>query len=87
MCVIIFLHACVCVECVVNDISVHLCYEDISYHTPKMDSSNLNIFSEINSLWNDNFSYLKRHLTDGLQAEHGYYFLGASGGVMVSKLD
>ena len=23
------------------------CYGDISYHTPKMDSSNLNIFSEL----------------------------------------
>ena len=26
------------------------CYGDISYHTPKMDSSNLNIFSELSSL-------------------------------------
>ena len=26
------------------------CYGDITYDTPKMDSSNLNIFSEINSL-------------------------------------
>ena len=43
------------------------CYGDISYHTPKMNSSNLKIFS----LEGDNFSFLTRHLTDGLQAEHG----------------
>ena len=30
-----------------KDKKVHHCYEDISYHTPKMDSSNLNIFSEL----------------------------------------
>ena len=47
------------------------CYGDISYHIPKMDSSNLNIFSELNSLRGDNFWFLTRHLTDGLQAEHG----------------
>ena len=27
--------------------SITMCYGDISYHTPKMDSSNLNIFSEL----------------------------------------
>ena len=47
------------------------CYGDVSYHTPKMYSSNLNLFSELSSLWKDNFSFLTRHLTDGLQAEHG----------------
>ena len=36
-----------------------------------MDSSNLNIFSELTSLGGDNFSFLRRHLTDGLQAKHG----------------
>ena len=41
-----------------------ICYGDISYHTPKMDSSNLNIFAEISSLGKDNFSFLTRHLTD-----------------------
>ena len=44
------------------------CYGKISYHTPKIDSSNLNIFSELNSLGGD---IRTRHLTDGLQAEHG----------------
>ena len=48
-----------------------ICYGDISYHTPKMDSSNLNIFSELSSLGGDNFSFLTGHFTDGLQAEHG----------------
>ena len=48
-----------------------ICYGDISYYTPKMDSSNLNIFSELSSLGGDIFSFLTRHLTDGLQAEHG----------------
>ena len=51
------------------------CYGDISCHTPKMDSSNLNIFSEISSLGGDSFWFLTRHLTDGLQAKHGLYFL------------
>ena len=36
-----------------------------------MDSYNLNIFSELSPLGGDNFSFLTRHLTDGLQAEHG----------------
>ena len=35
------------------------CYGDISYHTPNMDSSNLNIFSELSSLGGDNFSDCK----------------------------
>ena len=35
---------------------IYTCYGDISYHTPKMDSSNLNIFSELSSLGVDNFS-------------------------------
>ena len=52
----------------------YVCYGDISYHTLKMDSSNLNIFSELSSLGGNN-SFLTRHLTDGLQAEHGSYFL------------
>ena len=52
-----------------------ICYGDISYHTPKKDSSNLNIFFVLSSLGRHNFSFLTRHLTDGLQAEHGYYFL------------
>ena len=47
------------------------CYGNISSHTPKMDSSNLNIFAELSSLGEDNFSFLTRHLTDGLQAENG----------------
>ena len=47
------------------------CYGYISYHTPKMDSSNLNIFAELSSLGEDNFSFLTRHLTDRLQAENG----------------
>ena len=46
-------------------------YGDISYHTPNMDSFNLNIFSELSSLRGDNFSFLTKHLTDGLQAELG----------------
>ena len=40
-----------------------------------MDSSNLNIFSELSSLGGDSFLFLTRHLIDGLQAEHGEYFL------------
>ena len=47
------------------------CYGDIFYHTPKMDSSNLNIFSELSLLGENNFSFLTRHLTDRLQAENG----------------
>ena len=50
--------------------AVEYCYGDISYHTPKMNSSNLNIFSKLSSLRGDNFSFLTRHLTDKLQAEH-----------------
>ena len=50
---------------------VIFCYGDISYHTPKMDSSNLNIFAELSLLGEDNFSFLTRHLTDRLQAENG----------------
>ena len=42
---------------------VCICYGDISYHTPKMDSSNLNIFAELSSLGEGNFSFLTRHLT------------------------
>ena len=44
---------------------------DISDHTLKMDSSNLNIFTELSLLGEDNFSFLSRHLTDRLQAENG----------------
>ena len=33
------------------------CYGDISYHTPMMDSSNLNIFAELSSFREDNFSF------------------------------
>ena len=47
------------------------CYGDISYHTPKMDSSNLNIFAELSPLGGDHFSFLTKHLTEGLQAKHG----------------
>ena len=39
------------------------CYGDISYHTPKMDTSNLNIFAELSSLGEENFSFRTRHLT------------------------
>ena len=46
------------------------CYGDITYHTPKMYSSNLNIL-RASSLGEGNFSFLKRHLTDRLQAENG----------------
>ena len=49
----------------------NICYADISYHTPNMDSSNLNIFSELSSLGGENLPFL----TDGLLAEHGWYFL------------
>ena len=47
------------------------CYGDISYHTPKMDWSNLNIFAELSSLGQDNFSFLMRHLTERLRAKNG----------------
>ena len=40
------------------------CYGDISYHTPKMDSSNLNTFAELRTLGEDNFTFLTRNLTD-----------------------
>ena len=33
-----------------SKINYTVCYGDIPYHTPKMDSSNLNIFSELSSL-------------------------------------
>ena len=39
------------------------CYGDISYHAPKMDSSNLIIFVGLSSLGEYNFSFLTRHLT------------------------
>ena len=45
--------------------------ETETYYTPKMDPSNLNIFSELISLGGDNFLFLTRHLTDGLLAEYG----------------
>ena len=48
-----------------------ICNGEISYNITKMDSSNLNIFSEFSSLGGDNFSFLMRHFTDRLQAEHG----------------
>ena len=38
------------------------CYGDIFYHTPKMDSSTLNIIAELSLLGEDN-SFLMRHLT------------------------
>ena len=36
------------------------CYGNISYHTPKMDSSDLKIFSELSLFGEDNFSFLTR---------------------------
>ena len=54
--VVLFTHSKMvdCVLCHINPcyiwfyaISTRYCYGDISYHTPKMDSSNLNIFSEL----------------------------------------
>ena len=36
-----------------------VCYGDISYHTTKIDSSNLNIFSKLSSLGGDHFSIAK----------------------------
>ena len=46
-------------------------YGDISYHTQKMDSSNLNIYAELSMLGENNFSFLPRHVTDRLQTENG----------------
>ena len=37
-------------------IIIIICYGHISYHTPKMDTSNLNIFSERAKLGEDNFT-------------------------------
>ena len=56
-------------------IYIYKCYGDISYHTPNMDSSNLNIFSELSSLGEVNFSFLTRHLTDCKPRTASTYFV------------
>ena len=58
-----------------------ICYEDISYYTPKMDLSNLNIFSELSSLEEDNFSII---LTKSVDLR--CYFIGLLVGLLVEKL-
>ena len=43
-----------------NDV-LCICYGVISYHTSKMDSFNLNIFAELSSLGEGNFSFVSTH--------------------------
>ena len=59
----------------------HSCYGDISYHNLKMDSSNLNVFSELSSLGGDHFSII---LTKSVDLR--CYFIGLLVGLLVEKL-
>ena len=51
-------HICFCWSHTCAESFEH-CYWDISYHTPKMDSANLNIFSELARLWKTTSCFLR----------------------------